>query len=179
MNEISYEEIGEFELSQIAEIDRQEEIRVGYQIQSGKLISSDVHWDVPPFTIEGSGEHTFSRQINFCRQHLIAGAKAIGAFSRDKLVGIIVVTPEIRPQIAQIAYLLVGQGFRRKGIASELFQLGQDLAQAAGAEQLYVSATPSESAVGFYRQLGFELVSNPLTELYKLEPDDIHMIKTL
>jgi N-acetylglutamate synthase-like GNAT family acetyltransferase len=48
-----------------------------------------------------------------------------------------------------------------------------------GAERLYVSATPSESAVGFYLEQGFAPVKEPLPELYELEPEDIHMVKFL
>ena len=179
MKDINYKKISESELSRIAEIDRQEQIRIGYHFQNGKLISLNVNWDVSSFIMDGSGAHTVSRQIAFCRQHLIDGAQAIGAYSNEKLVGIIVVKPEIRPRTAQIAYLLVSQGFRREGIASELYKMAESLARATGAELVYVSATPSESAIGFYRQLGFEPVNDPLTELYELEPDDIHMIRTL
>jgi N-acetylglutamate synthase-like GNAT family acetyltransferase len=53
------------------------------------------------------------------------------------------------------------------------------LARELGAIRVYVSATPSQSAVEFYRGLGFELVSEPLPELYALEPEDIHMILEL
>ena len=48
-----------------------------------------------------------------------------------------------------------------------------------GADQLYVSAVPSESAVGFYRSQGFRLADEVHPDLYELEPDDIHMIKEL
>jgi hypothetical protein len=48
-----------------------------------------------------------------------------------------------------------------------------------GSKRIYVSAVPSESAVGFYKSFGFDLVAEPLSELYELEPDDIHMILEL
>jgi hypothetical protein len=41
------------------------------------------------------------------------------------------------------------------------------------------SATPSLSTVRFYLGRGFEPMSEPLPELYKLEPDDVHMQKRL
>ena len=44
---------------------------------------------------------------------------------------------------------------------------------------MYVSATPSESAVGFYRSLGFEQVTAVNPQLFALEPEDIHMILPL
>jgi hypothetical protein len=50
---------------------------------------------------------------------------------------------------------------------------------ADGARKLYVSATPSVSAVGFYRNRGFELAEEVNKELFELEPEDIHMIMKL
>jgi hypothetical protein len=44
---------------------------------------------------------------------------------------------------------------------------------------LYVSATPSESAVGFYTGQGFRPTEEVNEELFELEPEDIHMIKPL
>jgi hypothetical protein len=41
------------------------------------------------------------------------------------------------------------------------------------------SATPSLNTVRFYLGRGFEPMSEPLPELYKLEPDDVHMQKRL
>lgn len=179
MEKISYRTLSESDLSKISEIDRREQIRVGYEVNNGKLISSEVDWDVPSFSTEGRGEHTVSRQIEFCRQHIHAGARAMGAFSDERLIGIVVLTPDIRPRVAQIAYLLVSHSDRRMGVGSRLVTVAENHAREGGAEQLYVSATPSQSAVGFYTVMGFEPVEDPLPELLELEPEDIHMVKTL
>ena len=53
------------------------------------------------------------------------------------------------------------------------------LARDGGARTLYVSATPSESAVGCYRRLGFEPTADPIPELLELEPEDVHMVLAL
>jgi ribosomal protein S18 acetylase RimI-like enzyme len=179
MENVSYRTMSNSELSKISEIDRREQIRVGYGVTYGKLISTTVNWDVASFSPEGRGEHTISRQIEFCRQHIQSGARAIGAFSGETLLGIVVLTPEVRPRIAQIAYLLVGHDNRRMGIGTQLIDMAESHARATGAEQIYVSATPSGSAVGLYMRFGYEPVEDPLLELYELEPDDIHMVKTL
>jgi GNAT superfamily N-acetyltransferase len=52
-------------------------------------------------------------------------------------------------------------------------------AREQGAVKLYISAIPSESAVGFYLKLGFEPTEDVNKELFDREPDDIHMTKTL
>jgi GNAT superfamily N-acetyltransferase len=179
MDNISYRTVSETDLSKISEIDRREQIRVGYEVNNGTLVSSEVDWNVPSFSNEGGGDHTVSRQIEFCRQHIQSGAQAIGAFSGERLIGIVVLTPEVRHRVAQIAYLLVNHSNRRMGIGSQLVTMVEGYARDGGAEQLYVSATPSQSAVGFYSMKGFEPVEDPLPELYALEPEDIHMVKTL
>jgi hypothetical protein len=53
------------------------------------------------------------------------------------------------------------------------------LAKDDGAREIYVSATPSESAMGFYMSQGFRPADNVNEELYKQEPEDIHMRKAL
>jgi ribosomal protein S18 acetylase RimI-like enzyme len=77
--------------------------------------------------------------------------------------------------MAQLVFLQVSDGYRRQGIASRLTAECIRMARADGAKKLYVSATPSESAVGFYQTQGFRLVDKPNPELYALEPEDIHM----
>jgi len=41
---------------------------------------------------------------------------------------------------------------------------------------MYVSATPTGSAVGFYLSRGCELADPPHAELFALEPEDIHLV---
>ena len=167
------------ELSRISEIDRAEVIRVGYEIQRGELISKAVIWDSPNFEPGGDGEHSVAAQIDFCRSHMERGAIAIGGFDGRTLAAIGVLTPNIRPGMAQLAYLHVSAPYRRGGIASEIARRLLAHARAVGSRRVYVSATPSQSAVGFYRFFGFEFTEEPLAELLELEPVDIHMILEL
>jgi ribosomal protein S18 acetylase RimI-like enzyme len=179
MREIGYHWITEDELAKVAEIDRTEQVHVGYKVEEGRLVELAVNWDVPRFRTEGAGEHTVAHQIEFCLGHLRAGGQMIGAFDGETLVGIGVITPEIRPKLAQLAYLQVSQQYRRQGIAARLTREMIEWAKGKGAEAIYVSATPSGSAVGFYTNQGFRVVGTPLTELFDLEPEDIHMIRQL
>jgi hypothetical protein len=41
------------------------------------------------------------------------------------------------------------------------------------------SATPSANTVRFYKGRGFELMAEPLPELFEREPEDVHMRKVL
>ncbi len=46
----------------------------------------------------------------------------------------------------------------------------------AGATSLYVSATPTASAIGFYLGQGCGLADPVHPALYAAEPDDIHLV---
>jgi predicted N-acetyltransferase YhbS len=179
VNELSIRALAEADLPLIAQIDRSEVIRVGYESRGGALTQIEVQWDAPGFFGEGEGEHTVSGQIAFCKRHLQARATALGAFDGDKLVGIGLLTPEIRPGLAQLAYLQVSSPYRRRGIGAAMTSNLLSLARKQGARRVYVSATPSQSAVEFYQSFGFVITRDPLPELYALEPEDIHMILDL
>jgi ribosomal protein S18 acetylase RimI-like enzyme len=167
------------ELEQLADIDRSEIIRTGYRIEAGQLIKMPVEWDSPTFEKDGTGEHSVAGQIAFCRGHVDRGGESLGAFDGKRLAGIIILQPEIRPGLAQLAYLHISRAYRRQGIAHELLGQLESRAKQAGAKRLYVSAIPSESAIGFYSSQGFQLTPDPIPELFELEPQDIHMIKEL
>lgn len=176
---ILYRKMTKAELPRLAEIDRTETIRVGFEVQDGKLIRKNVVWDVPDFFAEGEGEHTLAGRINFCERHLSENGTMIGAFDHEKLVGVGLLNPEIRPGMSQLAYLHVSLPYRRRGIASALVRKLLQLAKDLCANRIYVSATPSESAVGFYESIGFKLIKQPLPALYEMEPEDIHMVLDL
>jgi ribosomal protein S18 acetylase RimI-like enzyme len=169
--------MGPDEVSKIRDIDRSEQIRTGYEYTGGQLQQMEVHWDTPTWLTDGGGDHTIAAQINFCRDHLQRSGRMYGAFDGEKLVGIGIIQQEIREGIAQLAYLHVSNQYRRKGIGVHIAEELTREAQRAGAQKMYVSATPTASAVGFYLSCGFEPVEAPIPELFELEPEDIHMMK--
>ncbi len=179
MTAITYRWMEPSDVELIREIDRSEEIRVGYRMQKGELQRMNVVWDSPNWDPEGDHEHSLAHQIVFCMGHLEAGGALIGAFSEDLLVGVGVLRFEVRPGMAQLAFLHVSNGYRRKGIGGRLVREMIAAAQEHGAFRMYVSAVPSGSAVGFYQSQGFTLTPRPLGELYELEPEDIHMVLDL
>lgn len=163
------------ELEGIRSIDRSETIRVRYRQRGADLIAEDVHWNVPPWR-SGTGEHSVSRIIDAASEILAKGGTAFGAFQDQILVGIAVYGPNLGPKTAQLSLLHVSSGHRRHGVASRLFEKTRQLALQEGAARMYVSATPSESAVTFYLQKGFFATSTPDPVLLAEEPEDIHMI---
>ena len=100
----------------------------------------------------------------------------IGAFAGDELVGLASLRYQLQPGMAQLTTLHVSQAYRRRGVASQLIVEVMRMAREAGAARLYVSAVPSESAIGFYTSLSFCPTDAPDPDMFALEPEDIHMV---
>lgn len=176
---IVYRRLAERDLAHIGEIDRSERIDTLYVQHGRRLEKRTGDWSASGWSTEGEGEHSVSHQIAECSRHLGAGAIALGAFADERLVGIGVMTPHIRPGIAQLAYLHVSNAYRDTGIGRHLSDELERLAREAGDATMVVSATPSLNTVRFYRRRGFEPMADPLPELYDSEPEDVHMEKRL
>jgi ribosomal protein S18 acetylase RimI-like enzyme len=176
---IQYRWLNKSDLVKLAEIDRSEHITLAYNQEGSQLTTMAVDWQVPAWLSGGDGDHSVNHIIDFGSEHLERGGIMKGAVFDDLLIGVGILQPDIRPSMDQLAFLHVSREYRRQGIASEIARDLCHLARERGAKSVYVSATPSESAVSFYRNHGFEPVTDPIPELYALEPEDIHMILEL
>lgn len=176
---VAFRAVGREELSCIAEIDRQERIEVLYEQQGVRLIERHAHWDAPPWDADGDGEHSVAAKVREAERYVDAGGVAIGAFVNAGLVGIGIVVPHLRPQIAQLAFLHVSAPLRKNGIGGHLSDELDQIARDLGAIEMVVSATPSANTVRFYLAHGYQPTEQPLPELVQLEPDDVHMSKPL
>ena len=126
-------------------------------------------------TWSAEGEHSVAGMVRAFQPILERGGTLVGAFDATVLAGLAIYRPRLSADVGNLALLHVSRAHRRQGIASQLTAEVARLARADGTRLLYVSATPSDSAVGFYRSLGFEPTDAPNPELFALEPDDIHM----
>jgi len=167
------------EIERLAELDRSEHVTRAYELVDGELTQVEVNWQVPNWFTAGDGDHSLAEQIAFCRSHLDQGGVLLGALKGHLLVGIALVRPKLHGDMAQLAFLHVSRVFRKQGIAKRLMGAVCDIARSAGARRMYVSAVPSESAVGFYLSQGCRLAEQVDPELYALEPEDIHLILDL
>jgi hypothetical protein len=167
------------DLNLIGDIDRSEEIDVVYAVEDGELVSSAGNWVVPDWSKNGTGEHSVQQKIDACSPVLERGGVLLGAFEGDALAGLAVVEPEFEPGMAWLAFMHVGRSHRRRGAATALWAETARIAAAADANSIYVSATPSGSAVGFYLSKGCVLAPTPHPELHAEEPEDIHLIRSL
>lgn len=163
----------------MGEIDRTERIDVLYVQDGTRLVERTGDWSAPAWFSEGEREHSVAHQIAECERQLAASAIALGAFADGRLVGIGLMTPHIRPGVAQLAFLHVSQEYRAHGIGGHLSDDLEHIAREHGNTTMVVSATPSLNTVRFYLRRGFEPMPEPLPELYELEPEDVHMQKQL
>jgi ribosomal protein S18 acetylase RimI-like enzyme len=109
---------------------------------------------------------------------LAAGGAFLGALEGDRLVGVAMLGGErIGPahDQLQMAFLYVSNGYRRQGIARRLMDEVSRIARERGTRRLYISATETESAVGFYLDYGCKLAESVDPALFALEPTDIHL----
>jgi GNAT superfamily N-acetyltransferase len=171
---IEFKRLARAELSRVAEIDRTERIDLIYEQRGTKLEERRGNWSSPAWD-----EHSVEAHRHALEHYVDAGGIALGAFSEGRLVGIGVVVPHLRPEIAQLAFLHVSAAFRATGIGRRLSDELDLIARDAGATEIVVSATPSENTVRFYMSRDYELMAQALPELYELEPEDVHMRKAL
>jgi len=167
------------ELDRIAEIDRSEHVTQEYSYRSGSLEERNVDVRVPTWFRSGNHEHSVQGNVNAWQPILDRGGTLVGAFDGDILVGFAIYQSHLEEGMANFSVLHVSRNYRRRGIGSLLAGEVARLARADGARRLYVSATPSGSAVEFYRSHGFEPTDEQNEALFALEPHDIHMILDL
>jgi ribosomal protein S18 acetylase RimI-like enzyme len=168
------------DVSLVAAIDRAEHVDVQYIVVDGRLEQVPaVITEVPPWTPTGSGPHSVAAHIEFCRSAVARGGVLLGAFDAEQTAGLAIVNPSYAPPVAWLAFLHVSRPYRRRGAAQALWDAAVELSVADGAESIYVSATPTESAIGFYLRQGCQLARPVDPDLFAAEPEDIHLTCSL
>jgi GNAT superfamily N-acetyltransferase len=165
------------DVSLIATIDRSEHVDVQYAVVDGQLTEQPVTMsEIPAWDPAGSGPHSVAFEVDFCTSVLADGAVLLGAFDEERTLGVAVVHPSFEAQRAWLAFLHVSRPYRRMGAARVLWAAAADIARGAGAESMYVSATPTGSAIGFYLGQGCRLADPIHPALFANEPEDIHLV---
>jgi GNAT superfamily N-acetyltransferase len=170
---ISVRVLGRDELSRAREIDVSESGHVLYRCVDGEIVVVDEEWSRPSWNA-AEWQDAITRWTDELKWDVM-----LGAFAEDALVAMASLRYRLTETTAQLVSLHVSRGERRRGAASSLLDEIIRLAKEAGARELYVSATPSESAVGFYLARGFRPATRIDEHLHALEPDDIHMTRSL
>ena len=161
------------EIELVWRIDRSEVIENLYFFENSTLVLKPAYFDMkgwPP----GESEH-YTPILLDCFDR---GGWVYGLFDDKKLMGIAILESKFigaRQDQLQLKFLHVSNGYRGQGWGKKLFRLAQDQARRMGAKRLYISATPSEHTINFYRSLGCKVTAELDPELYALEPEDIHL----
>ena len=178
---VAVRELAPDDVGLVALIDRSEHVDVEYEVVDGELTERPVTMvDAPRWDPVGDGPYSVAAHVAFCRDCVANGAQLMGAFGGDgELLGLAVVDADFEPALAWLAFLHVSRPHRRRGVASALWAAAEDAARTVGATAMYVSATPTGSAVGFYLRQGCRLADPVHPALYANEPDDVHLVKQL
>ena len=161
----------------IARIDRSERVDIEYAVVDGALTERPVTMvEIPPWDPTGTGPHSIAAKIEFCRPLIAAGAVLLGVVADKQPAGLAVVDPTFEPELAWLAWLHVTRAHRRRGVAHALWTAATDIARQAEARAIYVSATLTGSAVGFYLRQGCRLADPAHPVLVANEPADIHLL---
>jgi GNAT superfamily N-acetyltransferase len=137
------------DLSVIGEIDRSEHIDTIFEVHVGGLTSRSVDMDVPRWNLEAEGAHSVRGFIETLMPIVDRGAVLLAAFDQVTVAGVAIVEDQFEGDMAWLAFMHVSRGYRRRGVGSALWTEAVNRARSVGASTMYVSATPSGSAVGF------------------------------
>ncbi|HBN8295004.1 TPA: GNAT family N-acetyltransferase [Pseudomonas aeruginosa] len=162
------------EIPLVWEIDRSEVIEHLYSVEAGQLVLRPEFYDMRGWP-EGEAEH-YTPILLDCFDR---GGWFLGLFDQGHLIGAVVLDPRrLGPERdwLQLKFLHLSHAYRRRGLGAHLFHLAATQARHLGASALYVSATPSQNTVDFYMRLGCRLCMEPDEELYRLEPEDVHLV---
>ena len=174
------ERLTEEDVSMVAAIDRSEHVEVQYAAVDGRLVDVPVVMaDIPRWDPTGTDENGVADKVAFCRRCIAAGGVLLGAFEDGEVLGLAIVDPGFEPDLAWFAFLHVSRPHRRRGVASALWSEAARLARQGTASAMYVSATPTGSAVGFYLGQGCRLADPVHPALFAAEPEDIHLVYAL
>ena len=173
MIDLNYRALTRAEIAKLAQIDRTESVDGIYYVRQGALVLEAEHWDVPEWSPAEKQRRIAALQADYDQRCLF-----YGAFDGPCLVGMAVLDPDPLPtgvDRLNLVGLWVSHPYRGHGAGQALLQLAVAEARARGARAVYVSATPSERTVRFYRSAGFRLATPVDPGLYEREPEDIHL----
>ena len=165
------------EVELIWTIDRSEVHHHIYELRGGQLVRTPKYFEIP-----GWGPHAAEKETPVLLDRFDRGGTFLGVFDAEALIGTSVLESARVGRAGdqmQLAYLYVSRAYRGRGVGMQLFEAAVSFAREAGANALYVSATPTENTVDFYLKRGCVLAPEPDPRLLAAEPDDIHLLYLL
>lgn len=97
------------------------------------------------------------------------------AFDDGRVVGEIMLVPELNKGRLIIDSFHVSADYRRHGLGRRLFEAAKQEALRRGAHALYMSACSSQETIGFYMAMGSRLSPDPIRKYAESEPYDLQL----
>jgi ribosomal protein S18 acetylase RimI-like enzyme len=166
---ITIRRLAEHDLHLAQDIDVSEDGQHLYRYRNGELTPEPREWHRPAWDAR-----QWQEKITAWAE-VLQWDVVIGAFDGAPMVGMASLRYRLTETMAQLVSLHVSRAYRRHGVATRLLDELVRLARQRHARELYVSAAPTPSAIGFYTRHGFAPTARVNQRLYDLEPDDIHM----
>lgn len=145
---------------------RYQNVEKVYSIENGKLIRKNNGF-VDDWSIERKREKAreilSGRYVTYC------------AFLDGRVIGEIMLVPELNKGRLIIDSFHVSEDMRRHGCGRLLFQKALDHAKSRGARGIYVSSSPAAETVDFYTAMGFAPSKDIIGSYAEDEPSDIQM----
>jgi predicted N-acetyltransferase YhbS len=173
IDRISGRQLRREEIDQVWAIDRSEVIHHVYYCKSGTLVLKPEYYEVDGWPPGEAEKYTPLLIDCFARSGWF-----YGLFDDAKLIGAAILDGRFigrKQDQLQLTFLHVSKAYRQQGLGKRLFTLAKAKARERGAKRLYISATPSENTIDFYRRLGCVVTQEVEAELFALEPKDIHL----
>lgn len=170
---LTYRELKQNELVTIKKIDRSETIHEIYEYTNRELILKIEYCVVTAFEPKEL-DYIIKSQNRIFEE----GGKVIGAFDGDTIVGVASVENKTRgshSEYCKMDILYVSTNYRGKRIGHKLVEECKKIAMGFGAKKLYISATPTKATVDFYLNEVAVIAKEIDSDLFRLEPLDIHL----
>ena len=164
--EIKLADAANFRPDSLRDFRRYQEVTNVYRLRDGEptLVYAPFteDWDAAR-RAEKAEEILSGRFITYC------------AFEGERVVGEIMLLPELNRGRLIIDSFHVSGGFRRRGIGRELLAAARQEAENRGAHALYASCCSAEETIRFYTAMGFRLSPDPILSFAEDEPFDLQM----
>ncbi len=146
--------------------DRYQEVQNVFRVENGRLVLKK-----QPFTETWSAERRREKAAE-----ILSGAYVtFCAFDGDRVIGEMMLLPELNGNRLVIDSFHVSRAYRRHGVGRRLIETARAYAKKRGASALYASCCSAEETVRFYSAMGFELSAHPIPSRVEEEPFDIQM----
>ena len=163
------------EIKHIHEItlDYSESVKENYKLCNNELLLFEYACEIP--NLEGSAREQRKSNLSEILQN---DGVILNDICCNRIVGIASLKNKLyRKGRMQLYSLHIDREFRGKGIGKSLFEGIEAIAKEKCAKGLYISASPKKNTIDFYLKQGAIITKDIEEELYREEPEDIHLEK--